>query len=197
MLGRGVFSIVVTYLIVAALSIGTLIAFGLLGSATRSDAVYISTDIAASSYDTETGAQSDIVCSPPVTSTYPVARFDLYWWILAANPYVVVADSSPAAFDENGYTEELFGWISSAVRSAQEAPELYNVNDYCAQMQSPDEGSYDESSSTTPRDIYDRTVPSWYVGLGIHLLMGAGALFWAWLRTLTPARKLPAGSRIA
>ena len=195
-LGRGLFSIVVTYLVVAALSVGTLITFTLLGSATRSEATSVFIDVASSSYDSDTGAQSDIVCAPPVTSTYQVPRFDLYWWVLAANPYVVVADSSPTASDESGYPADVFGWISYAVRSAQESPELHNVNDYCAQAALPNQG-YNGDTTPDPRDVYDRTVPSWFVGLGIHLLMGAGALFWAWRRTSTPARRLPAGSRIA
>ena len=181
---------------VAALSVGTLIAFGLLGSATKSEATSVFIDVASSSYDTDTGVQSDIVCSPPQTSTYDVPRFDLYWWILAANPYVVVADAAPPVFDENGYSSDVFGWISSSVRSTQQGPELYSVTDYCAQAALYDQGS-DENSYQNQEDVYNATVPSWFVGLGIHMLMAAGALFWAWRRTSTPARKLAAGSRIA
>jgi hypothetical protein len=40
-------------------------------------------------------------------------------------------------------------------------------------------------------------VPSWFVGLAIHVLLGAGALAWAWRRSEVPARRLAAGSRIA
>jgi hypothetical protein len=41
------------------------------------------------------------------------------------------------------------------------------------------------------------TVPSWFVGLGLHLLLAAAILAGAWRALLTPARKLPRGSRVA
>ena len=47
------------------------------------------------------------------------------------------------------------------------------------------------------REQVEGTVPSWFVGLGIHLLLAAGALWWAIARTRTPARRLPRGTRIA
>jgi len=43
----------------------------------------------------------------------------------------------------------------------------------------------------TPQDVYDRSVPSWFVGLTINALLGGAALFWAWRRTEVPARRLP------
>jgi hypothetical protein len=52
-------------------------------------------------------------------------------------------------------------------------------------------------SGPSPQDIYDGAVPSWFIGLTMHLLLGAGALTWAWHRTRTPATRLPVESRIA
>jgi len=40
-------------------------------------------------------------------------------------------------------------------------------------------------------------VPSWFVGLGLHILLGAGLIVWGIARTRTPAHRLPRGSRIA
>jgi len=174
---RPLFSIVVTYLIVAALSVGTPIAFALLGTATKS----------------EQTLTPPVGCDDPAT-TMDVPRFDRYWWVLAANPYVVVADASPGVFDPTGNPQDLFGWIAVGVRQAQVAPDLQGETPYCNST-----GAYygDDDKRPTAREVYDSAVPSWFVGLGIHLALGAAALLWAWRRTITPSRRLPAGRRIA
>jgi len=191
-LTRPLFSIVVTYLMVALLSLGTLISFTLLGVATQSTVTSVDRTVLSSTYDDETGVETDVVCSPPTVTTYETARFDYYWWLLAANPYVVVADAAPGTFDSTGNTVDLFGSIAVGVRGAQEPPELQQQNNYCLTS-----GEYDENDYPTAQETYDGATPSWFVGLGIHLLLGIGALVWAWRRTDTPARRLPTGSRIA
>ncbi|WOQ69170.1 hypothetical protein RYJ27_10750 [Microbacterium limosum] len=40
-------------------------------------------------------------------------------------------------------------------------------------------------------------MPSWFTGLAIQLVLAGGALWWAGMRTRTPERRLPRGSRIA
>lgn len=199
-LTRPLFSIVVTYLVVAALSIGTLISFALLGTATKSEVTTTTYEIGSSTFDPDTGAQTDIVCMPPTTYRYEVPRFDYYWWILAANPYVVVADASPGVFDEHGgAAQDLFGWIAVGVRSAQKAPDLDVEYNNCQAAAPGGEGNSESylPSGPTPEQVYNSAVPSWFVGLAIHLVLGAGALYWAWRRTYAPARRLPTGSRIA
>lgn len=188
---RPLFSIVVTYLVIAALSIGTLIAFGLAGAATRSTSTTIyhtanwgQTD----QLDPQTGQPDPLLCTETTTSTTQVPRFDYYWPILAANPYVILADGSPAIFDEHGTPRDLFTVIAVGVRSLQHAPDLHSEYSDCEQPQ---------IRSETAKQIYDDSVPSWFVGLGIQLLLGLGALFWAWKRTATPSHRLPTGSRIA
>ncbi|TFD81284.1 ABC transporter permease [Cryobacterium fucosi] len=173
---RPLFSIVVTYLIVAALSVGTPIAFVLLGTATKS----------------EQTLTPPAGCHDPAT-TVDVPRFDRYWWVLAANPYVVVADASPGVFDTSGNPQDLFGWIAVGVRQAQVAPDLQAEVPYCNSTGQ----YYGDGKQPTARELYDNAVPSWFVGLGIHLALGAGALLWAWRRTITPARRLPTGRRVA
>jgi ABC-2 type transport system permease protein len=194
---RPLFSVTVTYLAVAALSIGTLIAFGLGGVAVQSTVTqkYIGVDWAQ--FD-ENGMPPDsgpVDCLPPETRVYQTPRFDLVWGFLAANPYVVVADAAPGSFDAQGNPRDLFGWIAVGVRGAQQAPELDPVVDDCSGW-TPN-GQYPGRDFETPQEIYDRAVPSWFVGLTIHALLGAGALLWAWKRTEVPARRLPAGSRVA
>jgi hypothetical protein len=84
--------------------------------------------------------------------------------------------------------KDLFGGLASSARSAQIAPKPLVVYDDC---------SAGSSSGPTPAQIMSRTVPSWFVGLGLHLLLAAAILLGAWRALRTPARRLPRGSRVA
>ncbi len=198
LLSRALFSVVTTYLVVAALSIGTLIAFTLGGLAFQSESrsTFIGIDYSVGGeFDPETGLPEEIRCLPPETYTNPVPRFDYVWGILAANPYVVLADAAPTTFDRNGYPQDLFGSISAGVRAAQLAPELDRVTDECAAALA---GELEEMYlSESPQAVFERTVPSWFVGLILHVLLAGLALGGGIARTRTPAGRLPKGSRVA
>jgi ABC-type transport system involved in multi-copper enzyme maturation permease subunit len=175
LLRRPLFSIVVTYLFVALLSVGTLIGFGLGGVVSATTVTY-----------TE-GQQTDdgqcITTGGSFTTTVP--RYDHVWWLLAANPYVVLADAVPTQYgDQGGYPVDLFGVVKLGERSAQIPPRL--ATDGC-----------DTGSQPTPKEIIDSTAPGWLVGLLIHLALGAGALVGAGFAIRAPAGRLGAGSRIA
>jgi ABC-type transport system involved in multi-copper enzyme maturation permease subunit len=202
-LTRPLFSIVVTYLVVAALSLGTLIAFALLGTATQQQATNVSYQVVSSTFDEATGKQLNIVCSTAQTTTSNVPRFDYYWFFLAANPYVVVADAAPGSFNDAGYPTDLFGQIAVGARSAQVPPKLYTEYNGCDEAAT---SSYDERGAfsgqafeqpPTAQETYNSAAPSWFIGLAMHLVLAVAALTWAWRRTQTPTTHLPAGSRIA
>jgi ABC-type transport system involved in multi-copper enzyme maturation permease subunit len=198
LIGRPLFSVVTTYLVVAALSIGTLIAFTLGGLAfqTQQTQTYISIDYSeGGEFDPETGLPEVIECLEPSVSTYSVPRFDRVWGILAANPYIVLADAAPTTFDRNGFPQDLFGQIALGVRSAQLPVESEVVYDECGAALAGDPSlGYPYE---TPEQIFERTVPSWFVGLVIHVVLAAAALWGAIARTRTPAGALPRGSRVA
>ncbi|MFS0852786.1 ABC transporter permease [Microbacterium sp. 179-I 3D4 NHS] len=177
LIARPLFSVATTYLVVAALVIGTLIVFLLGGMAVRSE---------ATSYTRPYDQDGQAICDEWTgTSTYEVPRFDLVWWVLAANPFVVLADATPTEYGMGGYPVDLFGQVKYGVRSAQLSP-LEQRWDEC-----------DPDALRTPQEVIDSTVPSWFVGLGVQLVV-AGSLFaGAWARTRTPARRLPPGTRIA
>jgi ABC-type transport system involved in multi-copper enzyme maturation permease subunit len=189
-IGRPLFSVATTYLVVAALSIGTLIAFGLGGFAVQMEQrnTYIGVD--AAYYEEETGAPE---CLPPEVYTTQVPRFDLVWGFLAANPYVVLADASGGDFDASGYPVDLFSAFALGARAAQIVPEAETVYDECAALRA---GSTNDPSPT-PEEIWNSTTPSWFVGLGAHVVLAAGLLGWGIARTRTPARRLPRGQRVA
>lgn len=177
LIARPLFSVATTYLVVAAFVVGTLIVFALGGMAVRSE---------ATNYHRAYDSSGNVDCDSWETSTYEVPRFDLVWWSLAANPFVVLADATPTEFSPEGNPVDLFGQIKYGLRSAQ---------------QSPLEQRWDECDPTggyrTPEEVIDDSVPSWFVGLGLQLVI-AGSLFaGAWARTRTPARRLPPGTRIA
>lgn len=183
-LNRPLFSIVLTYLVVAALSIGTLIAFVLGGLAWQVQVT--STYTYASSYEDD---GTPIECGPTEVSTYPSPTFDRVWGFLAANPYVIVADAVPIQFEANGYPKDLFGFVKVGVRQAQIPIDTEVEYNDCAGT------GYEEPP--TPKETIDSTVPSWFVGLFIHVLLAAAALTGAWYRTRTPAGRLTTGSRVA
>jgi len=186
-LGRSLFSVATTYLVVAAFVFGTLIAFGLGGLAVQSETTY--------SYRSYVYTDDGDIPDPPVCGEWETyegttPRFDHVWWALAANPFVVLADATPVTLNREGYPVDMFGWISVGVRSAQLAPRLETVWDEC-------DRSMQQDDSLTSREILERTAPSWFVGLGIHIVVAGGLLVWGWARTRTPARTLPPGTRIA
>jgi len=197
-LRKPLMSVVVTYLIVAALSIGTLIAFSIVGAAIRSTYVsvtqvadwrQIDADEAAGLNPYQSGGYpKPEYCTETQRYEYEMPRFDTVWWVLAANPYVVLSDAVPTTYDRNGFPTDAFGYIKLGIRQAQIPPTLEQHYSEC------EPSSFD---SPDARSVIESTVPSWFVGLAIHIV-GAGLLVWgAVVRVRTPARKLSAGQRIA
>lgn len=198
-LPRPLFSVAATYLVVAALAIGSVIGFGLVGASITSEATNSYRPMA---YDESTGNPEcrdgsddcwndpeNMVCGEWQVDTWQVPRFDYVWWMLAANPFVILADATPTQFDREGNAVDAFGALKFGVRSAQLPPELDQRWDDCAPI--------DQQMPATAEEVIGKTVPSWFVGLGVQILLAAGLLAWAWARTRTPARQLPPGTRIA
>lgn len=203
-LSRPLFSVATTYLVVAALVIGTLIAFALVGYSIRSEAVSSYRSFEYDQYSGDTfpcmpgeeprddhpcDEDAEVRCGEWQISTYEVPRFDHVWWLLAANPFVILADATPTQFDEYGAPNDLFGQIKFGVRAAQQPPELDQRWDDCAPQPQGDQ--------RTPEEIIDQSTPIWFVGMALQLVLAAGLMWWAWARTRTPAGRLPAGTRIA
>lgn len=196
-LARPLFSVATTYLVVAALAIGTVIGFGLIGSSMTSEATVsqrsaVYGDDGPLCIDDATTCWEEpekMVCDEWTTYTQPTMRFDRVWWLLSANPFVILADATPTQFDRFGNPEDAFGYLKVGVRQTQIPPDLEIVWDECA--------PWDEDPYPTAQEILDQTVPSWFVGLGVQLLLAAALLVWAYARTRTPARALPPGTRIA
>lgn len=177
LLARGLFSVVTSYLLVAFFTIGTVIVFALGGLAIQTPQQY-------SSRWTSGPSQ----CSEWETTTNNVSRFDLVWPVLAVNPFVILADTTPSQYTEDGNPADMFTGLKLGIRSAQIRPEAEVRYDGCSET---------PPHYPTPKETIDSTLPSGWIGLGIHALLAAGILWWAIARTHTPARRLPPGTRIA
>lgn len=193
LLQRGIFSIVLTYLAVAALSVGTLIGFGLGSLVSQTEVTQRSIDIdwdRTDFNDTSGEIDGEVVCLPEQEYTSYQPRVDRVWWMLAANPYVVLADAVPPSFDRNGNGVDLFTGIATGVRSMQHPPET--LRDNCTGVTNVYEGGYQ-----TMEQQYEGSVPSWFVGLAIHVLLAVTAILAAIRSLRTPSTRLAKGSRIA
>lgn len=174
---RPLFSVVLSYLFVALLSVGTVIGFGLGGAVIQTP---VTVNVSAQR------AAPDIACEIQRYST-SVPRFDLVWWMLAANPYVVIADAEPSHLNATGNPQDIFDVVALGVRSAQLTPPELAHPTRCDQL----------FADRSPREVMQRTTPSWAVGLLIQLGLGFAALAGAVATTRAPSRRLAAGSRIA
>jgi ABC-2 type transport system permease protein len=186
LINRPLFSVVVTYLAVAALTLGTLIAFVLGGLAIQSKTVM---------YEYDNIHQKTQTCTGLESYTTSVPRFDLDWGVLAPNPFIVLTDAVPTTYDSSGNPNDLFGEFKSAERGAQQSP-FRTSTPAAACREDLGYGSAASNRSSASR-LISSTEPSWAIGLAIQFVLAGAALVGAWAKTRTPARRLSKGSRIA
>jgi ABC-type transport system involved in multi-copper enzyme maturation permease subunit len=181
--GRPLFSIVVTYLAVAGLVIGTLIAFGLGAGLTQGTIKANQPQYREYQPLSNGPVEPEYTCSGPLREQ-PAAHTERVAWFLAMNPYVVVADAIPypertgqQGFSSVGAIEN----ISQGARYAMAGPE----------------GTYPCANGEAKPRYLGQATPLWPLGLGLQVLL-AGLLMWLGWRSLrTPAHRLARGTRIA
>ncbi|WP_119696096.1 ABC transporter permease [Microbacterium halotolerans] len=208
-IARPLFSVAATYLVVMLLVLGTLIAFGLGTFAVRSSTSTLTespSEMYGQVQSCDVSAEPCTVPRPDVSAecievrgTGETVRYDRVWWVLASNPFVVLADATPTTYDANGNPVDLFGQIKLGMRSAQHEPEFErrDWNDPCDGRPAIEGGMYPPDEHPTAREQIESSVPSWFVGLGLQLLIAVGLMLWGAARTRAPARRTPPGSRIA
>jgi ABC-type transport system involved in multi-copper enzyme maturation permease subunit len=108
------------------------------------------------------------------------------WWLLAASPYVVVADAAPRPAG-NSDNDPLTA-IRTGVRTARLGPP--KTEDWC------NDGITDAAGKAED-ERRSKLEPTWPYGLAVDLLIGAGFLTLTIRRLRTPADRLPRGTRIA
>lgn len=203
LLTRTTTSGVLAYLMVFALTVGTLIVFGLVTAATTQ----IVTEQATTTCPTLAQLPPDIPperrdailagCTPGVqTYTTSRGRTDRTWWLLAPNPFVVLADAAPqlppltAAERARRQADEQRGVFR---RDARDVDPLGQLGRAVRNLRRP-QGATQVLTNPAPRDARR---PVWPTGLAIDLALGAGALALTARRLRTPTRKLPKGQRVA
>lgn len=182
LLARTTTSAVLAYLTVFALTSGTLLAFGLAAAATRET---VTRTYSVPQIDPTTGATTYVEDSYETQEIRP----DRVWWVLAPNPFVVLADAAPVApraqappgLDVADDPLDPLGSISAAVRDLRRPPDYDDGPAYSL-------GESDEG---------DRGPLVWPAGLAIDLVLGGLALLVVVRRLRTPSRRLPRGQRVA
>jgi ABC-type transport system involved in multi-copper enzyme maturation permease subunit len=194
-------SAVLTYVAVGSLTFVSLIVFGL-------TVPLVTTEETVRVYQSDYSSSASATMAPDGTVTYEggqteppcewteqtqsVAHTERTWWLLAVNPFVIVADAAPEPVrvkNSYGSFDPLTG-IRAGVRAARTGPpEELN---YCWQELGPDAdmGMYGVT------DAADQS-PVWPWGLGANLLLAAGAVVLAVGRLTIPMRTLPRGTRVA
>lgn len=181
-------SAVLTYLSMASLTVISLIVFGLSLTLTvepTETRVWGISHAVDTSWDWDSGDPS---CEW-YTETWDQPHTERTWWLLAVNPFVVVADAMP---EESLDTDEYYGpsGIMSAIR--------YGVREARTGPQTEVDQCWYGSGSLSPvaeRDV-DRS-PVWPWGMAFLGGLGAAGLVTAVRRLSIPVRKLPRGTRIA
>jgi ABC-2 type transport system permease protein len=178
---RGITSTLMSYLLVFALTVGTLIAFGL--------ALTITTTTERETDPTDySSAPGTVTPDPaPQSRTYVTHKThpELVWWLVAPNPFVVLADSAPAPpLQRNPETGHL--------RPTTELDPLSEIGLGVRQLRMP--RNYQAYESET--DVY-RAPSVWPYGLAFDALLGLGSVWISVRRLRTPVHKLGRGVRIA
>jgi ABC-type transport system involved in multi-copper enzyme maturation permease subunit len=181
LLARSTTSGVLAYLTVFALSAGTAILFALVTATTQQKV-------------TGTSRSCDDRGGSCVDTAYDttIARPDRTWWIVAPNPFVVLADSAPAGPVHtirlpNGdvVTEpasvDVLGSLSRELHKVRVAP-VAQQDEFGTRFEVPDD---------VPGG------PVWPLGLGVDVALAVGALWVATIRLRTPTARLARGQRIA
>ena len=182
---------VLAYVTVFALTIGTLIVFGLVSAVTaeRYTQTYVNDC---------TGLPADSGCVEGEESFETTRwRTDRTWWLLAPNPFVVLADAAPQLPAEPrlpdqgdlGYTVQArdldpLGQLGRTVRGLRLPP-------------SPEDEVISQAPLVEEPVEEPRGPAVWPTGLAVDVLLGVGALALTARRLRTPSRTLPRGQRVA
>lgn len=183
-------STVLTFLGVSALAVFTLVFFGLtLPANTAQEQVRVwgvSPSSASSALASDATGGTSPTCEWRM-ETRPVTHTERTWWLLAANPFVVVSDASAVTQQDLRSMTSPFAAIRETIRTARAG--ATGVSNECwgptGQATLPTEG---------PRPS---AVPVWPWGLGFTVLLGVAGYVTAVRRLRIPQHTLPRGVRVA
>jgi ABC-type transport system involved in multi-copper enzyme maturation permease subunit len=192
LLSRTTTSGVLSYLTVFALTVGTLITFGI-GTALTAEH-YTETSGCPSRADLlEQGMppeQADEFVGSCSTDSFEAtrARTDRVWWLLAPNPFVILADAAPQLPKLTAEQVRERARLESQGISRQDLRDSDPLGGI---------GRGVRDLRTPPGATHEHRKAVWPWGLGFDLLVAAAAVALTARRLHAPSRKLARGQRVA
>jgi ABC-2 type transport system permease protein len=170
LLARSITSALLSYLTVAALTVGTVLSFALV--------LPLLNETVMTRYD--------------AGNVYPrtVTHEERIWWLLAPNPFVVLADSAPAVPPRATMDGEV-------IRIDNYDP-ISAIANQVRRLRRAEENRYSYTYDAYGRHI-DTTedLRVWPYGLGFNIALGLASVAVTTYRLRTPSRKLARGVRVA
>ncbi len=179
-------SVVLTYITVALLGPGLPLLFLLsVPIVTETTLVPVLTQRAQPTADGSSPGACQVV-----QDRRPLTYTNRSWWLLAASPYVVVADASPKPVTTEGLGDDPLSSIRDNVREVRLGPQFPVQECYVG-------GADEEQRALARRAQRESLGVTWPYGLGADLTLGALFTVVAVRRLRTPTRRLPSGTRVA
>jgi hypothetical protein len=195
---RTVTSAVLSYVVVFGLSAGTVIVFALATPLTQTKEQHTYTYPAVDGQGKEIPGQTR-----QQTYTTSETHSERIWWLLAPNPFVVLADAAPSSpprrdrfGNEIGDPLDPLGEIGNEVRRTRD-PDWDDLPGAVYAAVPPGGGSTDGSFVRTVVERQSEPAAVWPWGLAFHALLTVGAVTVTIRRLRAPTRSLPRGVRIA
>ena len=184
-------SVVLTFLTVAGLAVLSPILFAL-----TVPAVSETREVRVWTIPSTYTGEGDLPPCVWETQQMSQAHTERTWWLLAVNPFVIVADAAPEPRVEGSLVGDPLSAIRTGVRMARTGPA--DELDYCtgAFTSLSQEGVPVEPTSPVDAPEPDRSVV-WPYGLAVDVLLGAAGLAVAVRRLTIPQRRLARGTRVA
>ena len=206
-LSRTTTSGVLAYVTVFALTLGTAITFGLATAITTERYTETYTEPCPALEPGQPQPPPEVLqkmratCGKPQSYESSRSRPDRVWWLLAPNPFVILADAAPqlppltAAQRKQRQADEQRGVY---VQDARDLDPLGGLGRAVRDLRKPpgQDRGYVSYSPLTPR-VKPHRLAIWPYGLAFDVLLAGLALWLTTRRLSTPSRTLPKGQRVA
>ena len=186
-------SAVLTYIVVAALTVGTPLATTIASSLVTGKQTVVTYRV-----DYTNSTDDKLVCRPdPDVETREVTRTNRIWWMLAPNPFVALGDATAhapiqPALDRHSVGNSLLMSTGLGVDSMRDPKPDRVIHNYCK-----GDSFYDDPFGSSTTNSRTKHLVFWPASLVVLAALGAGGVVVAGRRLRVPAGKLPRGVRLA